>query len=566
MGVLPAILRRVVRYSIYGLIVYFLWVGAKSAWDCHCADRLAKTAAQELEDRSPVVAMGLLKEALSLCPENSHAARVMARLLDDEGSAQAIPYHLIVLDSGDATEWDRCAFIDSAMRHPGEPGALELAVKVAEEMDDPAMPHLIRASAHQHRGEMLESEEELRSAVSKRPAADTWIALARLLISQPDRAKKNAEIILGLLNQAAKADKGLSGFAAIEIALKSGLVTPDQLDGWLEMLRSHPAADIDGWLAMEAIALDINPGARDRILDGLLQRSVGVPAHEKPAIASWLLHHNEAERIGAFWTLNEAAASGGDAFLIWLDTVAASAGWEQVESALEDPSNPLDQSLALAVRSNAAMALGDFERSLALGREAISHASSTPNLRLEVAKVFLKHRNFTQAARLLVSLLQDPEQSPQGIEALKSMSGSGYRAAEILGLLDEVLKSPGVFKNEQMEDRADRLRLVLGGSASDDILQERAKKMPANPSLRLTLALAQLLQGKIARAGYEIGLIETDFTIDDLNASDRLVLVCVFAANGKTGEASRLLNGLSEEEVTPEEYALAKRYLGGSTD
>ena len=90
--------------------------------------------------------------------------------------------------------------------------------------------------------------------------------------------------------------------------------------------------------------------------------------------------------------------------------------------------------------------------------------------------------------------------------------------------------------------------------------------MPANPSLRLTLALAQLLQGKIARAGYEIGLIETDFTIDDLNASDRLVLVCVLAANGKTGEASRLLNGLSEEEVTPEEYALAKRYLGGSTD
>ena len=180
--------------------------------------------------------------------------------------------------------------------------------------------------------------------------------------------------------------------------------------------------------------------------------------------------------------------------------------------------------------------------------------------------MFLKHRNFTQAARLLVSLLQDPEQSPQGIEALKSMSGGGYRAAETLGLLDEVLKSPGVFKNEQMEDRAYRLRLVLGGSASDDILQERAKKMPANPSLRLTLALAQLLQGKIARAGYEIGLIETDFTIDDLNASDRLVLVCVFAANGKTGEASRLLNGLSEEEVTPEEYALAKRYLGGSTD
>lgn len=566
MGVLPAILRRVVRYSIYALIVYFLWAGAKSIWDCYRADRLAKTAAQQLEDRSPVVAMGLLKEALSLCPENSSAARVMARMLDDEGSAQAIPYHQIVLDSGDGTEGDRLAMIDSAMRHPGEPGALELAVKVAEEMDDPAMPHLIRAAAHKHRGEMLESEDELRRAVSKRPAADTWIALARLLISRPDRTEKDADMILGFLSQAAKADKGPPGFAAIEIALKSGLVTPDQLDGWLEMLRSHPAMDTDGWLAMEAIALDINPAERNRILGGIVRHAAGMPAHDKLAIASWLLRRDEAERIGAFWTLNEAVESGGNGFLIWLDAVAASAGWEQVESALRERSNPLDQSLALAMRSNAAMALGDVERSSMLGSEAISHVSSAPNLRLKVAKVFLKHRNFSQASRLLASLLQDPEQSPQAIETLKSMSGGGYRAAEILELFDEILKSPGVFKNEQMEDRADRLRLVLGSSASEVILQERVKKMPTNPSLRLTIALAQLLQGKVARAGYEIGLIETDFTVDDLNASDRLVLVCVLAANGKTGEASRLLNGLSKEEVTPEEFALAKRYLGRTAD
>ena len=106
----------------------------------------------------------------------------------------------------------------------------------------------------------------------------------------------------------------------------------------------------------------------------------------------------------------------------------------------------------------------------------------------------------------------------------------------------------------------------MGGQVSEVDLQERLKKEPSNPSIRLTLALAHLLQGRPSRAGYELGMLDSDISPKDLTPSDKVVLVALLAVNGRILEARKISSDIGQADVSAEGFALIERYLRGRSN
>lgn len=566
LGKLPSIFGRLARYGTYALIAYSAYIYAKHTLDCHRATRLATTAREELRLGEPITAREILKEALSLCPENAEAARIMAGLLDAEGSPQAFAYHSIVLDSDAATMDDRMDMIDSALRHTDEPGALEKALEVAQQLDDPALPHLIRARIHAKLGEEEEREAQLRRAIAKRPASDTWRALADALVSRREQGQTHASEALDLMKQAAQSDNGADGLLAIETALESGLIPNTELDAWLEMLRSHPAADTLSQLKAASLALERKPAAREAILTSVTERARGLSANEKIAVARWLLAQDAASLVRAFWSPAEAASGGKTSFLAWLDAASAAGDRKGVEDALRDSSNPLGENLTLALRANATLARGDTEEAISLANAAISACGSDGGARLEVLRIFLEGGNFPAALTHLHTLSGDSFLEAAAAGELITLACRGHGAGEALAFHEALLAIPGGKLDMRGVDRMDRLRLTLGGDVQEDVLQERMKAHPADPSPRLTLALAHLLQGRTARAGYELELLDDDTPHQKLAPHDRIVVAVLMAANGRSTQARSLSSDINPSDVTREEFDLLKRFLQGAPD
>ncbi len=562
-GNLPAILGKILRYAIYVLIAYAIYGYASRIWNSNRAERLAAAASGEIRAGDPLTAKGMLKEAFSLCPENPKAARIMAGLLDAEGSPLALAYHFIVLESGDATEEDRRAMIKSAVRHEDEPGALDKVVEVAEGLDDPSLPHLLQARIHARRGEVFESEEELRRAVGKRPASDTWTALARGLMARPERNGSTMDEAMGLLGQAARSDAGAGGLAAIDVALESEGLSPRSAAEWIEMHQSHPAADTISRLRADALALQINPGLREDVIDRVVARSRQLPLDEKPIVALWLVGHGAASKVCKFWGQEEAVGGGKEAFQIWLNAGLSAGHLPAVDEALEHAASPLEAYESLAIRSNVAAASGDAERSKSLGREAAAACQAYPEGLLEVVRIFLEGGNFPLALEHLNTLIIDPVSAGMVVERLIPCVSGGHSASDMLEFYEAILKIPAAREDSQLSDRADRLRLLMGGQVSEVDLQERLKKEPSNPSIRLTLALAHLLQGRPSRAGYELGMLDSDISPKDLTPPDKVVLVALLAVNGRILEARKISSDIGQADVSAEGFALIERYLRG---
>lgn len=565
-GRLPSIPWGLARYGLYALIAYAVWGFGKRTWDCRSAGEMAESAAAELELNGPGDAKEILREAFSLCPENPKAARVMAGLLDAEGSAQAVAYHVIVLGSSEATDADRRAMIDSALRHGEEPGALEKAVEVAGELGDPALPHLVKARIHARVGDAWECEQELRRAVAKRSAPDTWIALARALMASAGSNDAAGGEALDLLRQAAQSDRGGGGLEAIEVAVDGGLLNQQEMGAWLDMHRSHPAADTVSRLRADAIAMEKTPALRGEVLEALVVRSRDLPVEDKITVARWLIERGEAARVGGFWSMDDAMRGGGEASLVWIEAASAAGAWDKVEEALGRAAGMLNESQSLAIRSNAAHAVGDAEGSALMGRAAIEACGANPKARVEAVGIFLKGGNFSPATEHLSGLFSDPVTLAMVEEELVPLVAGGHGARETLAFYDEILKAPGLRNRALLADRADRLRLLRDGEVPEAGLQERLKQQPENPSPRLTLALSHLLQGRASRAGYEMGLLDSEIEPVKLNPSDRVVMAVLVAAGGNPSGARALAAEVGPGDVTVEEFALIEKHVLGTAD
>lgn len=566
LGKLPSLLWPLARYSLYALVAYALWGYAKQAWDCRRASKIAEAAVVEFHASGPLAAKNMLKEALSLCPGNPAAARAMARVLDAEGSPQAVPYHLVVIDSGDAMDADRLAMVNSALLHGEEPGALERAVEVAAELDDPALPHLVLAKIHARRAETWEYEEELRRAVSKRPAPDTWKALASALMAKPNRNEAASSEAIDLLRMAAQADRGKGGLEAIELAVEGGLLSPQAAMKWLALHRSHPGADTASRLRAESIALKHWPQSRAEVLERIVALARTLPPQEKVVVARWLMENGASKKVAEAWPLEAALHGREEDFLVWIGAASTTGNWIAVERALGNDSNPLRKSLSQAVQSNAALSGGDEERSATLAREAAAACGADLEEHIEVVRIFLEGGNFPSALAQLDSLLTDPDSTAMVIAKLVPLVSKGRSAADVLAFYEPIIKAAGRQQHLLLSERADRLRLLTGEPVSEDDLQDRLKKDAANPSPRLTIALGHLLQGRASRAGYELALLDSKVVPADLPPSDRVVMAAILAAGGRHAEARALTAGVDRGELCPEEFALIGTLMPGTPD
>jgi hypothetical protein len=105
-------------------------------------------------------------------------------------------------------------------------------------------------------------------------------------------------------------------------------------------------------------------------------------------------------------------------------------------------------------------------------------------------------------------------------------------------------------------DRAAYTRLVLGESVPLEELENRTKKYPENPALRITYALGLLKSGMKVKALFQLKDVEPPISIAGLLPHQKAVYAAVVAANGLPDEAQALIKTIPGGSLTRQEEAL----------
>ena len=361
-------------WLLMGLIAYRGFLFGKEIFDSQKATSLAGQAQAQVAAGDKEQAIHMLKQALTLDASNPRAARVMARLLDAEGNSVAVEYHRLVTDSSEATLEDFRLMALSAARYGEEEAALKSAEKNRELGGDPAFPDLINAQILALKGDGSGREKVLRSAVQARESSETLTALADLLMSDREMFDLNAPEALQLLRRAAEIDDGTVGLMALRKALAFGIMTPDQRSAWLELYRSHPAANTASQLDAAGIEITLDPVARPSVVRKTQELFRTLPLAERVQAAQWFLQNGEPRAVIEILPLPQAA-SGPKSFLLWIDAAIALGDWSSLEKALKSPSSSLDDPSRLPLLARAIKQQGRTAEADAVYAEALRSTS-----------------------------------------------------------------------------------------------------------------------------------------------------------------------------------------------
>jgi hypothetical protein len=521
---------------------------------------LAVLAGEQLKMGDREQARTTLKTALSLSPNHLDAARLEARLLDEDRDTRALDYHLILLASGEDTLEDDRRAAHSAAMHGKDDMAMRVAVKISNLTDDPAYPHLIQARLHGGRGEIFEQERALRAALAARESLETFDALAVFLLSRQDELDLHKAEIEGLLQRIAAKDSTPRGLAALRTALTAGLLEEEDYSSWLIAYRAHPAATGASRMFADELEIRRNPATRALVVDRLVKRSLGQPFGERLPEARWLMQQNENQALQRLLPLPEAFQNR-EAFEFWVRAGLARKNWADVDAALVHPSNPLTGPQTDALRALTAQSQGDAAGATALWTRALEKCRAQPEPLLELMAQVLQANEWTLFDKHSHALLENPDWALKSMGKLIPVALGQRDSTKMKGFFERCLQSRFLAHDPLLRDYAACTNLMLGEEVSLEELETRVRDYPSAPGFRTTYALALLRSGLKAKAAYELEAPpKGDFS--ELQPVQLAIVAAVFAANDRLQEARALQAGIPRQRLTRQEEKFLDQYLG----
>jgi hypothetical protein len=562
------------RHTIYRILFWLLvifiayrgFLFGKGMIDSYRATRLAAQAETLVAAGAKDEAMETLKQAFTLDDSNPRAARLMARLREAEDNPVAVEYYRMVADSGEANAEDFRLLALAAVRYGNEDLAAEAAAKNEKLGGDPAFPDLIAAQILASRGDNAGREKALRAALQHKESSETLSALADFLLADSELLDLNAAESARLLQRAAQIDNGPAGLQALRRGLNAGILSPADRAAWLQIYRTHPAADTASRLDAAEIEWAANPATRPSVLQKTKELFRRLPLAERVKAAQWFLDQGEPRAVLEILPFQQAA-SGPVAVRLWIEAAIALGDWNSLEAALKKPSPTLDDAVRLPLLARAIKQQGRAAEADAVFAEALQRFQSNPAKLSEVLAGILAAGDWDLFEKNLMPVVSDPQVASSAIRAWVPVARDQRSSARLLGFYEKALASPVLAKDPYLLDRLQFCRLILGAPVPVEDVEARLAMASDNPNYFATAALGYLKNGRKAKALHLIEGGEKPIDLSKLTPSRQAAVAAVFAANDRAAEARQIASRIPRQKLTVEEVAFLDDALerGGVT-
>ena len=527
------------------------------------AQRYSDLAVQQLATNKTQEARASVVLALGSYSEHVDASRLLARMLDAEGDARSIFYYTVVTKSRRASIEDFKNLAQALVKYGDYSEAQVVAERIANRWNEPAYPHLINAESFAKQGDSSAQENELRLALGIQENQATLSALIQYLMSQPDLMPNRASELDQLLQKMAKSNdaQGLD-------ALRLGLVTPSLVKNdrmkWIEQYRSHPAATSESLLRADELQTQIDPSAREGLIQAQVKRVLGLRFDQREPVIRWMLKNDQPESALAILPLKEAIQSR-EGFLLWIEAASRSKRWSEMEVALRNPANPLPARDTLPFLAQSLKMRGDLANADTIYRKAIALHESQPESTGEIFRHLILAGEWGLVRENLDVLFEDSELALGNFKAIASILRSQRDSQYLLEFLEGALKSPLLKNDVAVLASLASTKLALKLPVPLAELELRANQHPNNVHCRMTYALGLLCEGRKAKAIFELENGDHRFNAASLGPWQKAIFACVLAANDRLTEAQSLAAAIPPDSLTIQEGALLNSFLDSST-
>ena len=538
------------------LVVAVLGVGAGGAlWakgklERRQSRKLTTMATEYLREGKGEEARMGLQAALRLDPRNAEALRLEARLRLAEGAnAEALDALRQLTESGQLGFEDLTLYATLAARE-GDTALADRLVNSAAAGGNAVLRHLLRAQVKAAGNDPAGAEKELREAVALDESGEAGFFLARFLMSRRLNAETAPEVLDLLKKFSGRPDR--LGAEALAQGLSAGVVPPEELEGWISALRSHPEVNAQGLLLADGVEIRLRPATKSQVVGRMAARLQGKPLAERVQGMAMAMQVGEPQTASSLVEPAEAAGEVG-IFSIWLDALGLQNRWAEILEALGREGQPLPEVLKGLYTGRALVAQGKT----AEGRRAYGNALEAAFPKREeflVAVAYLGRVGeddlFEQGLR---KALEDPDGRAEVMRAVVPSVAGRLDATRTRRVYEIAASMPGGGEDVVLKNDMDYLALMVGQPVDLAIIGERSRANPRDFALRVTHALALLRSGNAKQALQELENCEPDVHVATLSPQHKAVVAAALALNGRAPEAQAVAMSIPPMSLSKQE-------------
>lgn len=534
-------------------VIGSLIVGAGGLWTIQRLNadreskRLTTLAAAYIARNERQNAAECLINALYLYPANSEARRLLLQIAPDAPSdknnaAPAIP-------QGTTPQ--------IIIQPPTPTNTAPIVIESPSPQPAPKPPDPAEVDAHLAKAQELiaadnpkAAERELRAAVTLDSTVKSKSQLANFLLNQPFGTTTDTDELVTLLRELGRNQTSI-GAEALSSGAVLGIVPPAEIESWLTVLRSHPAATPAMLLTVDRLDALLHPRNQYSIAENAARRLRTATLPDRDAGMRWLSSIGEYNLASPLVSLDEAkqdrATMEG-----WLVNQTHAGNFDAVLAATAAPNLPLPGHTQKIFRGNALTHTSKSPEGLQLMRTACEETGTSRAALLDALAILAIIRVHPLFEEELTKAVSDPDTTSEIVDSLAKAVHLSGNAVTVRRFYEIAAAAPALRGDERIFSARDHFRLLLGLDVDLSDLARRAE-ISRDPDPRITYIHGLLISGKPAAALIELEDRAPAIDPAVLTASQQAVVAATFAANDRLREALAVFSQLQQEQLTIQE-------------
>ncbi|MEI7865169.1 MAG: hypothetical protein WCI38_07325 [Chthoniobacterales bacterium] len=548
------------RWKILGMLLTLIIalagvsaLGLMEKWRTRQAIKMVQGTKEMFEAGQQQQAFLRIESAWRMRPNEPQVIRAMCYVLEVSNNPQSLELYEKLAASGDMSAADRQRYVLAAVRFRKS----ELADRQAQilaQSGDVGYLHLVKAEQFRLQGQTEGEEKELRAVAADSAAADNaLLRLASNLASRgPSATEARAEAV-SIFGRLSSRDDTL-GLSALTAGLASGAVPAGEVSVWAGRLANHPQANDNSFLIAQAARWPNDKEGRRAIVKDIMTRFSDAPVARKLTALLWLNDHQEFAR-SLDLVSDEQARSNPGAFVLYLDALAGRGDWTAVDIALSKDVPLKGGVLVELFRARAANRVGRADMARQSYERACQMALTDPEQMPTLVNFFQADGKSDTLIELLKQAL-DGQDKANAEAALLRISQHSKSAEELHETWYAIARSQP--DNSAAAHKADYYAMITG-AAPPSTPVARGQITANDIDLCSLRALALLKEGKEKEA---VALFEgMSVTSDKITPQQKVVVVCVLAANGRMDQAKAMAGTLDPTILTKQEVQMVEEHL-----
>ena len=548
------------RWKILGMLLTLVIalagvsaLGLVEKWRTRQARQMVQGTTEMFAAGQQQEAMLRVQAAWRMRPDEPQVIRAMSYILEASNNPQALELYEKLATSGAMSENDRQRYVQAALRFKRDDVA-EREAQILAQAGDSGFVHLVKAEQFRAQGKPGGEEKELRAVAPESAAQDTaLLRLASALASRGESAAEARAEALSIFTKLSSRGDGV-GLDALANAITSGALPPGERAAWTDRLASHPLASDRTFLIAQTARWPEDKDGHRTIVKAVMTRFADAPMGRKLAALQWLNEHQEFARALDLMP-EEQARTNPSAFVLWLDALAGGGDWTAVDVALSKEGPLKGGVLVELFRARAANHVGRDDTARQSYERAIHMALTDPAQMPTALNFFQVDGKNAMLVELLKQALNGPDKLAAEATLLR-VNQQNRSAEELHDTWSSIARSKP--DDTAAANTADYYALITG-AAPPSTPTARGLVPPRDLNLSTLRALALLKEGKEKEA---VGLFEgMSVKSDQITPQQKLVLVCVLAANGRMDQAKAMGGTLDPSVLTTQEIKMVEEYL-----